>query len=295
MAITKVEAAKLSNDLLLRGVIETVVAESRLLNYLPFMQVTGTSVTYNRESSMPAAAFYVPGDVWAEATPTFTQQLAQLAILGGDADVDNYLQATYADTNDIEAEVIANRAKAVAYAFSDSFFNGDTAVNAKSFDGLHKLIPGQQTVTAGANGAALTLAMMDELIDRVQPGKPDLLFMSKRTRRKLKDLRRSSGNVLETGINQFGQQVEFYDGIPLVVDDFIKDDRSLGSGSNLSTIYAVRFGQGSGVMGLEHNGIAIERVGELETKDATRTRIKWYCGLALFNTIGAAKLEGITA
>ncbi|MCO5218961.1 MAG: phage major capsid protein [Thermomicrobiales bacterium] len=293
MAITKVEAAKLSNDLILRGVIETVIAESHVLNYLPFMQVTGTSVTYNRESSMPAAAFYVPGDTWTEATPTFTQHIAQLAILGGDADVDNFLQATYADTNDIEAEVIANRAKSVAYAFSDSFFNGDTSVNVKNFDGLHKLISAPQTVTAGANGAALTLGMMDELIDRVQPGKPDLLFMSKRTRRKLKDLRRSSGNVLETGINQFGQQVEFYDGIPLVVDDFIKDDRTLGSGNNLSTIYAVRFGQGSGVMGLEHNGIAIERVGELETKDATRTRIKWYCGLALFNTIGAAKLEGI--
>lgn len=260
MAITKTEAAKLSNDLLLRGVIETIVKESSVLSYLPFMQVTGTSVTYNREASMPTAAFYQPGDTWAEATPTFSQHTAQLSILGGDADVDNFLQATYADANDIEAEVIANRAKAVAHAFSDSFFNGDTAANAKSFDGLHKLIPADQTVTAGTNGAALTLAMLDELIDRVQPGRPDLLLMSKRTRRKLKDLRRTSGYVLETGINQFGQQVEFYDGIPLVVDDFIKDDQALGTGTNLSSIYAVRFGQGSGVMGLEHGGVAIERV-----------------------------------
>jgi HK97 family phage major capsid protein len=294
MAITKTEAAKLSNDLLLRGVIETIVKESSVLSYLPFMQVTGTSVTYNREASMPGAAFYQPGDTWAEATPTFSQHTAQLSILGGDADVDNFLQATYADANDIEAEVIANRAKAVAHAFSDSFFNGDIAANAKSFDGLHKLIPAGQTVTAGTNGAALTLAMLDELIDRVQPGRPDLLLMSKRTRRKLKDLRRTSGFVLETGINQFGQQVEYYDGIPLVVDDFIKDDQALGTGTNLSSIYAVRFGQGSGVMGLEHGGVAIEHVGELETKDATRTRLKWYCGLALFNELGAAKLEGIS-
>jgi hypothetical protein len=29
-------------------------------------------------------------------------------------------------------------------------------------------------------------------------------------------------------------------------------------------------------MGLEHGGIQIEEVGELETKDATRWRIKWY-------------------
>ena len=293
MAITKSEAANLSNDLLLRGVIETIVKESSVLSYLPFMQVTGTAVTYNRESTMPAAAFYDPGDTWTEATPTFSQHTAQLTILGGDADVDNFLQATYADANDIEAEVIANRAKAVAHAFSDSFFNGDALTNPKSFDGLHFLIPAGQTVSAGTNGAALTLAMLDELVDRVRPGRADLLLMSKRTRRKLKDLRRSSGYVLETAINQFGQQVEMYDGIPVVVDDFIRDDQAVGTGSNLSTIYALKFGQGTGVMGLEHGGIAVERVGELETKDATRTRIKWYCGLGLFNEFGAAKLEGI--
>lgn len=294
MAISKTEAAKLSNDMLVRGVIETVVKESSVLSYLPFMQVTGTAVTYNREATMPAAAFYDPGDTWTEATPTFTQHTAQLAILGGDADVDNFLQATYADVNDIEAEVIANRAKAVAHAFSDSFFNGDIVANAKSFDGLHKLIQPAQTLTAGANGATLTLSMLDELIDKVRPGRPELLFMSKRTRRKLKDLRRTSGSVLETAINQFGQQVELYDGIPIVVDDFISDAQTQGSSSAASSIYAVKFGQGTGVLGLEHGNITIERVGELESKDATRTRIKWYCGLGLFNELGAAKLVGLT-
>jgi len=165
----------------------------------------------------------------------------------------------------------------------------------KSFDGIHRLIPAGQTLTMGANGGALTLAKLDELIDAVKPGRPELLLMSKRTRRKLKDLRRTAGYMLETSINQFGQQVETYDGIPLVVDDFVPDTQTLGSGTNLSTIYALKFGQGAGLMGLEHGGITIERVGELETKDATRTRIKWYTGLALFSELGCAKLEGITA
>ena len=39
--------------------------------------------------------------------------------------------------------------------------------------------------SAGANGAVLDLATMDQLIDLVKPGKPDALFMSKRSRRKL--------------------------------------------------------------------------------------------------------------
>ena len=51
---------------------------------------------------------------------------AALKIMGGDADVDNFLQATYADPNDLEAEVIASRASAVAHKFLDAFYNGDT-------------------------------------------------------------------------------------------------------------------------------------------------------------------------
>lgn len=295
MAMTKLEAAKLTQDLLLRGVIETVVRESQLLQLLPFMEVTGTAVAYNREATMPAASFYQVGDTWTEATPTFTPVTAELKILGGDADVDNFLQATYADPNDIEAEVIASRAKAVSHKFSDAFFNGDVAVDAKSFDGITKQIPVAQTIAPGANGGALSLGLMDQLIDLVKPGRPDALLMSKRTRRKLSDLRRSSGNLLEVDRDQFGLRALYYDGIPVIVDDFVSDAQTKGtSGAVCSSIYALKFGQGIGVMGLEHGGIQVETVGELETKDATRHRIKWYAGLALFSELGTARLEGIT-
>ncbi len=129
MAMTKAEAAKLTQDLLLRGVIETIVKESQLLQLLPFMEVAGSGVSYNREATMPAAQFYDVGDVWTEATPTFTPVVAALKIMGGDADVDNFLQATYADPNDIEAEVIASRAKSVAYKYNEAFITGDSAVD----------------------------------------------------------------------------------------------------------------------------------------------------------------------
>jgi HK97 family phage major capsid protein len=296
MALTKAEAAKLTNDLLTRGVIETIVKESQVLSLLPFMEVTGTAVTYNREATMPAAGFYDVGDTWTEATPTFTQLTATLKILGGDADVDNFLQASYADPNDLEAEMIASRAKAIAHKFSDAFFNGDSGADPKSFDGVTKaLASSSQELSVGTNGGPLTLDLVDQTIDLVMPGKPDALFMSKRTRRKLSGLRRSSGNLLETDVDQFGQRALFYDGIPLLVDDFISDTQAQGSsGSVCSSIYAVKFGQGTGIMGLEHGGIAIEPVGELETKDATRWRVKWYCGMAIFSMLGVARLKGIT-
>jgi hypothetical protein len=37
----------------------------------------------------------------------------------------------------------------------------------------------------------------------------------------------------------------------------------------------------------------VETIGSLETKDATRTRVKWYVSMALFNTIKVAKLIGV--
>ena len=49
----------------------------------------------------------------------------------------------------------------------------------------------------------------------------------------------------------------------------------MGASSLTTSIYAVKFGQGDGMMGLEHGGIQIDPIGELETKDATRWRIKW--------------------
>ena len=297
MAMTKAEAAKLTQDLMLRGVIETIVTESMILELLPFMEVVGTSVTDNREASLPAASFYDVGDSWTEGTPTFTQVTAALKVLGGDADVDNFLQATYANPNDIEAAVIASRAKSVAYKFNDAFITGDSAVDSKSFDGLRKITgSGPRSITMGANGGALTLDKMDELIDMVKPGRPDALLMSKRSRRKLSALRRASGNLLEVDRTDFGRRALFYDGIPIVVDENQPDNEAEGSSGNVcSSIYALRFGQGVGVMGLEHGGISVETVGELETKDATRTRIKWYASIAVFSELGIARLRGITA
>ena len=48
---------------------------------------------------------------------------------------------------------------------------------------------------------------------------------------------------------------------------------------------------GSGNRG--RSGIAVGPLGELETKDATRWRIKWYAGVAVFSMLGVARVKGI--
>ena len=298
MAMTKVEAAKLTQDMMLRGVIETIITESMILELLPFMEVTGTAVTYNREATLPAATFYDVGDTWTEATPTFTQVTAALKIMGGDADVDNFLQATYADPNDVEAEVIASRAKSVAYKFNEALHHRRLRrpIPRASTGCARRCRPAQQ-VSAGTNGgradarsdgpghrhgeAGATGRAADEQAQPAQAlgpapglgqpagGRPHRL--------------RAAGALLRRASRSWSTRTS-------------PTTRCRAtSGAVCSSIYPIKFGQGVGVMGLEHGGIDIEEIGELETKDATRHRIKWYASMAIFSELGVARLLGINA
>lgn len=292
MALTLTEAAKLSNDVVLAGVIETMVKESPILQRLPFIDLVGNALTYNRESSGAGANWFAVGDTWVEGTPTFNQVTATLKILGGDADVDQYLATTRSNVQDLEAAVVELKAKAVRQEFENVFVAGDGTAN--TFAGLRGAITGGQTISMATNGAPLTLAKLDELIDLVKPGQPDLLLMSRRGRRQLTALVRGSGGFMETRQTEFGAFQEFYGGIPIGVSDYISDADTQGTATNASRIYALRFGEGA-VAGLQGpSGLQVERVGNLESKDAVRWRIKWYVGLAVFSDLCLAQLAGVT-
>jgi len=293
MALTLAEAAKLSNDILLTGVIETIIKDSPVLQRLPFVEIVGNGLTYNREATAPSAGFFDVGDTWTESTPTFTQQTVTLKIMGGDADIDNFLLATRSNLQDVQSAVVQLKAKAVQQLFEQTFVTGDATANPKSFDGLDKLVDTSQSISMGANGGSLTLDKLDELIDLVKGGKPELLLMSRRSRRILNKLARTSGSFLEAERDEFGQMLQFYDGIPIGISDYISDAQTVGTSTDCSSVYSFQVGEGA-LSGLTSPGaLQMERVGSLETKDATRTRIKWYASLALFNTVKLSRLTGV--
>ena len=304
MALTLAEAAKLSNDMLMQGVVETIVKDSPVLQRLPFIEIVGNGLTYNQENTLPNIDFYDVGDPWAESTPTFTQLTANLKIMGGDADVDNFLKSTRSNIQDLEAAVIEMKAKALKSKFEDTVIYGNATVNAKQFDGLRKLIntgaAGPQLIAMGDAGATLTLAKLDELIDAVKGGKPDMLLMSRRSRRKINALVRAAGGMTETERDSWGNFIQLWDSVPIGVNDWILDTHVVAggvetttTGGDCSTIYAVQLGEGA-LCGLTSPGhLQVEPVGALENKDASRTRVKWYVSLALFSSIKAAALIGV--
>lgn len=295
MALTLAEAEKYSTDVLYSGVIDELIMASPVLQYLPFIDIVGNSLAYNRLASDAPIGHYAVGDTWEEGTHVVDQLTAILTIMGGDADVDNFLRETRSNVMDLEGTAVLMKSKALARTWDDDFINGDNATNPNQIDGIDKLVCDERVIYCdgeGAAGAELSLDAIDELLDLIRPGPPDLLVMNREARRKLKSLARAAGTNLEVREGKLGQQVLQYGDTPIAISDYITGSTCPGDGDTCFCIYAMSFGEDA-LCGIQSpGGLQVERIGPLETKDANRTRIKWYPGLVLFSCLKLAKLCG---
>ena len=300
MPLLRSVAESLSNNELEAGVIEEIIDKEGLFELLPFHGVNSKAYLYNREGTLSEGVFLDPNEVVPEEASTVTEKVAKLKILIGDVDVDKFMAGTMGDTNDQRLTQIQMKAKGMMRKYKRNLVIGDSAVNAKEFDGIDKICTDEsREIIAGANGAALDLAMLDELLDEVKNG-AGFLMMRSGTLRALKQLWRAAGG--NTGgmmqINNFGLSVPAHDGVPIIVNDFVPGNVTQGTtASSTGSIYAVRGNEADGLTGLfggESGGIVVEDLGTVQNKDAERTRLKWYTGLALKSTQSIMALRGIT-
>jgi hypothetical protein len=329
MAVTLAQAALLSQNDLQRGVLETFVQESVLLDRIPLMPIEGNAFAYDEEATLPGIEFRAVNSSYSESTGTVNQKTETLVILGGDADVDTFIQKTRSNLNDQRAIQTQLKVKAASYKFQDAFINGDTGVDANSFDGLKKRLTGGQVLAAGTNGIPVVgnggtdihafLDFLDALIALVPGlnGDNGVLFMNNLIRGKiLGALRRvniqveSVGRLPEplrqsvTGASRVTQaQLPTYNGIPLVDIGtnlsgtlIIPQTETQGASNVASSIYAVKFGQSEAdqaVTGLSNGGVDVRDLGEQQAKPAFRTRIEFFCGVGIFGGKAAARGTGV--
>lgn len=308
MPLLRTESEKLSNNQLIAGVIDEIIDRDDLFSILPFAQVNGKAYVYNRENTLGGANWLDPNDTVQESAATFSEVVATLKILAGDVDIDKFLQATQSDTNNQMAIQIAKKAKAVAREFHKVLATGNSSVNGKTFDGLSVLadqaqaaaatVGGQQVISAGTNGNALTLTMLDELCDAV-PNGADVLVMRRGTIRAYRALLRATygTDAVMQQLENFGRPMLTHNGIPIIMNEFLAAGETMGSNANTTSVYALRMNELDGLHGLyggQNAGIVVENIGTVQNKDATRIRLKWYCGLALKSTRSIAALRGVT-
>lgn len=313
MALTLAEAAKLSQDNLQRGVLETFVIESSVLDRIPLLTINGNAYAYNEEATLPGVEFRAVNAAYAESTGTINQRSERLVILGGDADVDTFIVQTRGDLNDQRAVQTRMKVKAASYKYQDAFINGDVAVDANSFDGLKKRLTGSQVIAAGTNGLPIIGAddnarqafwdKVDEAIAAVRGGVDAIYGNAGVLARMRSSARRLT--MYDQTTDSFGKTIATYNGIPLIdignkADGtaIITQTETQGTATNASSLYFVNFGQDEsdgGVTGLTNGGVQVKDLGEIDAKPVYRTRLEFFCGLAVFGGKAASRLTGVLA
>lgn len=312
MAVTLAQAATLSQNDLQRGVIEIFVQESPILGSIPFMDIEGNAYAYNEEAALPGIEFRAVNSAFTESTGSFNQRTESLVIMGGDADVDTFIQKTRSNLNDQRAAQTRLKVKSNAYKFQDAFVNGDVAVDANSFEGLKKRLVGGQVLDAATNGLPIVGASdndrhaffdkLDELIAAV-PGGPNAIYANKSIIQRIKSSMRRM-TIFDQRRDDFGRVVPMYDGIDLIDlgnkadgTPVVPQTETQGTAAGTaSSIYAVRYGEDEGdqaVTGLTNGGVDVRDLGEIDSKPAYRTRIEFFTGLAVFGGKGGARLRGV--
>lgn len=316
-SVTLDESAKLAQDELIAGLIETIVTVNPWFEMLPFEGIDGNSLAYNREALLGGVIVAGVGTNLSSAQggeakrpATFTRVNSNLTKILGDAEVDNLIQATRSGVNDQKGIQVASKAKASARQYQDMLINGTG--QGDEFTGLLGLCADSQIVAQTAdgtesgdatNGGKLSFSMLDALLDKVtdKDASPDYIMMCARDMRSYRALLRKLGGTRPDDVYTMpsGREVMAYNGIPIFRNDYIPTNLTVGSANNTSVIFAGTLDDGSlshGIGGLtarEAAGISVVEVGQSETKDEEITRVRWYCGLSNYSQLGLAMLSGV--
>lgn len=302
-SITLAQSAPLSQDFLVRGVIQTIYEIDRFFEVLPMTRVIGNAHAFNRELvAGDAQGLAVGGTITANAAGTVETVSASLKTLIADAQINKLIAGSRSNINDQVAYQVMNKAKTIGQLYQKWVITGVDSTS--QFAGLLSLTATSQKLTPVTNGEVLSFARLDELADRVtdKNGVVDYLMMSRREVRAFKALMRTAGGATATEVVTLpsGKDIISYNGVPIFANDNIPTNQVQGTSSIASTIIAGTLDDGSnsvGISGLildnEESGIYVEEVGTHFERDEAIWRVKFYAGLANFNQRGLATWSGV--
>ncbi len=290
-------------SVLMQPEIDKVVAhivdyQNPIRQNLPRKSGSGNAYYVNRRTpGTTKATFVADTDAITEDTSSYTQVSFVYKTLGAKGKVTRKAQAigrTY-------AQILADEIEAKAMDFRDyedwAIIWGDSASNAKEFDGLHKLCASSQVVavTTSTSGAALTLAALDEVIDKVVSSPPDMIICSRRTRRKINSLLQAQQRFVDSVEVKGGFKVVSYNEIPIYVSTNIPDTCTF----NGTDVTATTGGSTSVLFVLSTQDVFMGVLTEVTVQPLAKVSSQYdefdiYVDEALVvkNTLGLAKLVG---
>lgn len=299
MAVTLAQAAALEADPVRRGALETATQVSLVWDRLPFESIEGNSYAYDKDKVLPGTGFRTVNEAYVESTGVINQDTERLVILGGDADVDQFIEKTMQSSRGVlMADQVKMKLESAQGTYVNAMFNGDVTVDPKGFDGLRKRLTGDQVIDSAA--PANTEAFLDELdtLFGAVAGGPDVVYAPSQIISRLKSLGRKVGGTEYINSEITGKREFTWNGVSFLDPGKHWSGRKiLGyDAANGGDVYAVKLASGftdEGVMGITNGGLNAYFLGELQEKPAIRTRIDFYTGLVVQGGQAAARLRAV--
>lgn len=212
MAITLAEMIVGMSNKVAQKVVETFIRESQLLELLPFDDAVsptgGSTLTYGYvQTKLPStAAFRAINSEYVANQATVENKTANLKVFGGSFEIDRVIKEAEGSYNNMQFQ-IEQKIKAAVSTFHNAMMNGDSSVDAKSFDGLDKFLVGQSTELN--TGAVIDLSTManlktsmdvfyEQLITLINKTKADALFVNELMLTKIQTVARLLGYKTES-------------------------------------------------------------------------------------------------
>lgn len=302
MALTLVEAAKVSGDRAQITIARTWSDVAPILNVLPVQSIRGGAHYFTREATLPTSGFRAINAGYASSQATFDPSSVKLVPLGGQIDVDTKLVEW--GGSQVRATQTTAQLKSQAHTFANACVKGEQAVDPRSFNGLQVLTAGRRTmsITAASSTGALSVSNdLDRAIDSV-PG-ANAILMSQANRRRLTKILVNSPHIRE-GRDGFGRQVTFYGGVQIVETDppdsyfrtlgtYTEVNSANTAQTNRTSIYVVNFSLGN-VYGIQDKPPAMVDLGEIDEKPVLRARVDWGCAVVVENVHSVTRLRDIS-
>lgn len=202
---------------------------------------------------------------------------------------------------------------------SDATQNGECLIyfssSTNEFEGLEEICdPAMKIDPSGANGDDYSFSILDKMISNLKVRTNPVFVMNSSLLEKHYAAQRALGGTEPSQLEvpyMPGRRVPSYRGIPLLTNDFIDSDETVGGTTNCSSVYLASLDADEGLFlgaasfggeSLQPDadprvvpvmGFYVTDVGALEGKDHRRTRIGWYGALCLKSPLALVRRAGV--
>ena len=332
MAITLAEMKVGMSDKVAAQVVDTFIRESEILELLPFDNCVspsgGSTLTYGYvQKKLPSAtAFRAINSEYTASQATVERKNVDLKVFGGAFEIDRVIKQAEGMYNNMALQ-LEEKIRSAVGTFHNAMINGDSSVDANSFDGLDKFLVGQETEFNAS--AVIDLSTMEKVKENADVFYEALLKLINRTgahaimvnegmKTKIQTVARILGYKTESE-EAFGRTIttigegkvriidlknvvkeETYDGETFATEEPIigVKTRTVGGSptTGITDIYAVKFGVLDGFHGvtLTGNSAISQYLPDFNAPGAVKTgEVEMVACVALKNVKSAGVLRNI--